>query len=214
MTSSVASTARVYDIVRLGADSVVEDFCLLGQLPTETTSAQLLIGDHALVRSHTVLYAGSRIGSWFQTGHGVLVRQDCSIGDHCSIGSGSVVEFSVTIGHRVRLHSRCFVPEYTILEDDCWLGPGVILTNARYPASPSTKQTLEGVRVARNARVGAGVTILPGVTIGAGALVGAGAVVTRDVESGTVVAGTPAKRLGLVHELRTINGPVYPEHPG
>ena len=89
----------------------------------------------------------------------------------------------------------------------------MVLTNARYPASPSTKKNLEGVRVATNAKVGAGSTILPGVTIGAGALVGAGAVVTRDVDPGTVVVGSPAKPVGLVRQLRTQTGPVYPQEP-
>src|SRR5437016_4955541 len=154
LTTTIAPSARVLDNVRLGQDSVVQDFCLLGQSPAETAAAELVIGEHALIRSHTTLYSGSRIGAWFQTGHGVVVRQGCSFGDHCSVGSGSVVEFSVTLGSRVRLHSQCFVPEHSILEDGCWLGPRVVLTNARYPASPSTKKNLEGVRVATNAKVG------------------------------------------------------------
>ena len=91
------------DNVRLGQDSVVQDFCLLGQSPAETAAAELVIGEHALIRSHTTLYSGSRIGAWFQTGHGVVVRQDCSFGEHCSIGSGSVVESGVRAGLRPML---------------------------------------------------------------------------------------------------------------
>jgi acetyltransferase-like isoleucine patch superfamily enzyme len=93
------------------------------------------------------------------------------------------------------------VPEYSILEDGCWLGPGVIVTNARYPAAKRTKETLEGVTIRAKAKVGANVTILPGVTIGEGALVGAGSVVVRDVPSWSITYGTPARVVGDVREL-------------
>ena len=170
---------------------------------------RLTIGAHGTIRSHTVVYAGSQIGSRVQTGHGVLIRENTRIGDDCSIGSGSVVEFAVNIGDRVRLHSQCFVPEYSILEDDCWLGPRVVITNARFPASRRAKDTLQGVRICRFAKVGANATLLPGVVIGRGALVGAGAVVTRDVPADTVVVGNPARPVGRVSELQDEGGLVY-----
>ena len=80
---------------------------------------RLIIGPHGVIRSHTIIYAGTRIGARLQTGHSVLIRENTRIGDDCSIGSGSVVEFKVVMGNRVRLHSQCFVPEYSVLEDDC-----------------------------------------------------------------------------------------------
>ena len=170
---------------------------------------RLTIGAGGLIRSHTVIYAGSSIGSRFQSGHGVLIREHTRIGDHCSVGSGSVVEFAVVLGDRVRLHSQCFVPEYSVLEDDCWLGPRVVITNARYPASARAKDTLQGVRICRFAKVGANATLLPGVLIGEGALVGAGAVVTRDVPPSFVVVGNPARPLCRVSELEDEGGLVY-----
>ena len=169
----------------------------------------LIIGPNGVIRSHTIIYAGSRIGARLQTGHSVLIREKTSIGDDCSIGTGSVVEFAVVIGDRVRLHSQCFVPEYSVLEDDCWLGPRVVLTNARFPTSRRAKHTLEGVRICHLARIGANATLLPGVVIGEGALVGAGAVVTRDVAQDTVVVGNPARPLGRVSELEDEGGLVY-----
>ncbi len=152
-----------------------------------------VIGEGALLRSHTVVYAGSRIGARFQTGHHVLVREAGEIGDDVSVGTGSVVEHHVRIGHRVRLHTGTFVPEYTVLEDDCWIGPRVVLTNAPFPRCPDVAACMRGVRVERGAKLGANVTVLPGVVVGAGALVGAGAVVTRDVPPRAVVAGNPAR---------------------
>lgn len=197
--------------MHLGANTVVQDFCVLGEPARGCQPGQdpLIIGPDATIRSHTVIYAGARIGARVQTGHGVLIREASSVGDDCSIGSGSVVEFAVVIGDRVRLHSQCFVPEYSVLEDDCWLGPRVVVTNSRFPRGRQSKETLQGVRIGRFAKIGANATLLPGIVIGEGALVGAGAVVTRDVPPDTVVVGNPARPRGRVSELADEGGLVY-----
>ena len=127
------------------------------------------------------------------TGHGVLIREDTVIGARVSIGSHSVLEHHVTVGDGVRIHSACFIPELTVLEDGAWIGPGVRITNARHPNRPDTKANLEGVTVARGAVVGAAAVLLPGIRVGENALVGAGAVVVRDVADGAVVVGNPAR---------------------
>src|SRR2546428_9827524 len=138
-----------------------------------------------------------------------MIRESTPNRDDCLFGSGGVVDFAVVIGDRVRLHSQVFIPEYSVLEDDCWLGPRVVLTNARFPASRRAKDTLQGVRIGRFAKVGANATLLPGVVIGAGALVGAVAVVTRDVPADTVVVGNPARPVGRVSEIADEGGIVY-----
>ena len=83
----------------------------------------------------------------------------------------------------------------------CWIGPNVVLTNAKYPLSPGAKDQLAGPIIRKGAKIGANVTILPGVTIGENALVGAGAVVAKDVPAGAVVAGNPARVIRQVAEL-------------
>ncbi|MBI4954884.1 MAG: N-acetyltransferase [Myxococcales bacterium] len=173
----------------------------------------LVIGDDAVLRSHTVIYAGTRIGRDFQSGHGVTIREDTVVGDRCSIGTGSIVEFKVLLGDGVRLHSGVFVPEYSVLEDGCWLGPRVVVTNAKFPLSARAKETLQGVRICRGAKVGANATLLPGVVVGEDALVGAGSVVTRDVPAGAVVVGNPARKVAEVGDLRygDTGLPVYPK---
>jgi acetyltransferase-like isoleucine patch superfamily enzyme len=159
------------------------------------------IGDGAVIRSHTVIYAGNEIGRNFQTGNKVNVRESNRIGDNVSIGTLSVIEHHVHIGNDVRIHTQAFVPEFSTLEDGCWIGPHVVMTNARYPQAPGVKESLAGPVVKKGAKIGANATLLPGVVIGEHAVVGAGAVVTHDVLPGEVVVGNPARVINHVSRL-------------
>jgi acetyltransferase-like isoleucine patch superfamily enzyme len=199
---TAATTALLYPGVIWGGAFTLGPFVLVGEPPHGRLPGELTteIGAGAVVRSHTVIYAGNRIGRNFQTGHGVLIREENEIGDDVSVGSGSVVEHHVRIGHRVRLHSHVFVPEFSVLEEGCWLGPNVVLTNAKYPRSIRVKEQLVGPHIEQGAKIGANATLLPGVRIRRHALVGAGAVVTRDVPEGAVVVGNPARVIN--HLLR------------
>jgi acetyltransferase-like isoleucine patch superfamily enzyme len=197
------TTYRIYDNVALGIGSLVEDFCLVGVPPRGARDGTLAttIGEGALIRSHTVIYAGNVIGRNFQTGNKVNIRESNSIGDDVSIGTLSVVEHHVHIGNHVRIHTQAFIPEFSVLEDGCWIGPNVVLTNAKYPQSPGVKDQLKGPTICTGAKIGANSTLLPGVIIGANALVGAGTVVVRDVPPGAVVVGNPSRLVGSISDL-------------
>lgn len=194
---------KLYPNVQIGNNSVIEDFVIIGVPPRGKKEGELptVIGDNAVIRSHSVIYAGNRIGDNFQTGHHVMIREENKIGNDVSIGTSSVIEHHVMIGSNVRIHTNAFVPETSILEDGCWLGPHVVITNALYPLSPNVKQELRGAIVKKRAKVGANATLLPGVTIGEDSLVGAGAVVTKDVPANQVVAGNPAQIINTVTSL-------------
>jgi acetyltransferase-like isoleucine patch superfamily enzyme len=197
------STSIVYDGVTFGAGAVVEDFCIVGTLPRGVAAGTLAttIGDQAVIRSHTVIYAGNVIGRNFQTGNKVNIRESNQIGDDVSVGTLSVIEHHVVIGNNVRIHTQVFIPEFSVLEDGCWLGPHVVLTNAKYPLSPDAKKTLQGPVIRRGAKIGANCTLLPGVVIGENALVGAGSVVAHDVAPGEVVVGNPARVIRHISAL-------------
>lgn len=190
----ISPTAVIYPNVRLGRGCIVEDYAVIGAPPSGYKPGELetVIGDNARIRSHTVIYAGNRIGRNFQTGNKANLRECNIIGAEVSIGTLSVVEHHVRIGDNVRIHTQAFVPEFSVLEENCWIGPNVVLTNARYPRSRNAKKELEGVCVRKDAVIGANSTLLPGVTVGVHALVGAASVVTHDVPDGAVVAGNPA----------------------
>ena len=208
------NTYRIYKNVTLGEGTVVEDFSLVGVAPRGAQDGELptTIGERAVIRSHTVIYAGNVIGRNFQTGNKVNIRESNRIGDNVSIGTLSVVEHHVDIGNNVRIHTQVFIPEFSVLEDGCWVGPNVVLTNAKYPLSPGVKDSLAGPVVRRNAKIGANATLLPGVVIGEGALVGAGAVVVRDVPAGAVVVGNPARVIRHVSDLPYSNDLVSHGH--
>ncbi len=205
MTVQTDNIVKVYANVTLAEEVVLEDFVILGK-PCDGDDAAALepathIGSGAVIRSHTVIYAGVEVGRRFACGHHVMVRESTRIGSDVSIGTGSVIEHHVIIKDRVRLHSNVFVPEFSTLCEECWLGPNVVLTNAKYPRSPRVKEQLAGPLVMPGAKIGANATILPGIVVGARSLVGAGSVVTRNVPDGAVVAGNPAKVVNTVSEL-------------
>ena len=197
------NTYRICDNVHLGLDSVIGDYCIIGLSPRGKKDGELktTIGEKARIRSHTVIYAGNRIGTNFQTGNKVNIRESNRIGGNVSVGTLSVIEHHVEIADNVRIHTQAFIPEYSILEANCWIGPNVVLTNAKYPQSRRAKEFLRGPVIRRDAKIGANATILPGVVIGENALVGAGSVVVRDVPDGAVVAGNPARIIRYISDL-------------
>ena len=95
-----------------------------------------------------------------------------------------------------------------MVEDDCWLGPNVVLTNAIYPRSDRAKETLQGPVIKRGSKIGANSTILPGVVIGEFALIGAGSVVTKDIPPYSVAIGNPASIVKDVRDLTYKDKPV------
>lgn len=190
----ISETAVIHPNVILGKNIIIEDFCIIGApFKGMNPAIKTIIADNAYIRSHTVIYAGNDIGESFQTGNKVNIRELNNIGSHVSIGTLSVIEHHVSIKDAVRIHSNVFVPEFSFLEANSWLGPNVVLTNARYPKSPTVKDSLFGPTIGENAKIGANATILPGVNIGGNALVGAGSVVTKNVDEKSIVAGNPAK---------------------
>ncbi len=195
----ISKTAIIHPNVQLGKNVTIEDYCIIGVPFAGYNGEPTVIGDNAVIRAFTVIYAGNRIGIGFVTGNKANIRELNNIGDNVSIGTLSVIEHHVSVGDGVRIHTQVFIPEYCIIKKDAWIGPNTVLTNARYPRSPRAKEELKGVTLEDGAKLGANVTILPGIAVGAGSLVGAGSVVTKDVAPGAIVAGNPARFIRKIH---------------
>jgi UDP-2-acetamido-3-amino-2,3-dideoxy-glucuronate N-acetyltransferase len=124
----------------------------------------------------------------------------CRIGDETKIGSFVEIQKGVLVGARCKISSHSFLCEGVTIEDEVFVGHGVMFTNDPHPrATAGGRLQTEAdwkvipTVVRQGASIGSGAVILCGITIGARALVGAGAVVTRDVPDGAVVAGVPAR---------------------
>jgi acetyltransferase-like isoleucine patch superfamily enzyme len=136
------------------------------------------------------------------------VMKGAVVGRSCNVGEGAFVESGAVIGDRVTLKNRVLVWDGVRIEDDAFIGPGVVFTNDKAPRSPRMPEAADRYRdpsrwrmtttVGRGASLGGGAVILPGVTIGAFAMVGAGSVVTRDVPPHALVVGNPARVVGRV----------------
>ena len=143
-------------------------------------------------------------------GEGTVIRHPdlvnlygCRIGSETKIGTFVEIQKGAAIGSRCKISSHTFVCEGVTIEDEVFVGHGVMFINDRHPRATAdgrlqTEADWQVVptRVERGASIGSGAVVMCGVTIGAGAMVGAGAVVTRDVPSGATVAGVPARGLG------------------
>ena len=184
-----------YGVNTLGADAQIFEPVTLGFPSREnlkkTGFKGTTIGNHAIIRSGTIIYCDVAIGDNFSCGHHVLIRERTRIGNRVAVGTACIIEGGVTIGNDVNLQSLVYIPTNTTIKDRVFIGPCTVLTNDRYP--PSRTGVLAGPTILEGAAIGANVTILPGVCIGGNSLVAAGAVVTRDVPPRKLAIGSPAK---------------------
>jgi len=189
---------------QIGSGLTEDHDVVVGYAGDRVAQPWISVGSDARLRSGTVLYAGTSIGDRLQTGHHVIVREECVIGDDVAIWSNTVVDYGCRIGDRVKIHCNCYVAQFTEIHDDAFLAPGVTVANDLYPGQVESGQAMSGPWIGPGAQIGVNVTLLPYVRIGAGCLVGAGSVVTRDLPAGTVAYGNPAVVRGNVADLRDI----------
>lgn len=189
------SSAKIYKNVHLGKNVTIEPGVIIGLPPFGKKDGELetIIGDDAYIRAYTIIYAGVQIGSNFQTGPRVLIREDNIIGDDVVIWHNSTLNPENKIGNRSRIHAGCFL-EKVILGQSVFIGPHVTFTDDPHPIIPiNFRECWQGASIADHAVIGGNATILPHVKIGEQAVIGAGAVVIKDVPTRKVAVGNPAK---------------------
>lgn len=177
----------------LGGGTTIGSHCSIGE-PTELSRGRpLILGSDCLVRSHSVLYAGSTFADRLETGHHVTIREGIVAGTNLRVGSLADLQGDTTIGQYVRLHSNVHVGKGSAIGDFVWIFPFTVLTNDPHPPSDGA---LAGVTIENFAVLATLVCVAPGVRIGARSLVAASSMVTRDVPPDTVAMGSPSRPAG------------------
>ncbi|MFB0564262.1 MAG: acyltransferase [Candidatus Aminicenantaceae bacterium] len=187
------------EYVKIGDNYYADENVVIGYIPgRKIDDLTIVLGDGFYLRTGTVIYAGSKIGKNLQTGHNVVIREENLIGDGLSIWNNSIIDYGCTIGSRVRIHNNVYVAQYTTIEDDVFLAPGVTIANDPHPICTLC---MKGPTIKKGARIGINASLMSHITIGEFALVGAGSTVIKDVPPKTVVAGNPASIIKKIDDL-------------
>lgn len=207
MTIQTEGGGRVAPDVVLGADARIDDGVVLGyRTGRKIQDHTLRIGEGACIRSGTVVYGGTTIGSRLATGHNVVIREENQIGDNFNIWNCSTVDYGCKIGSNVKIHCNCYVAQFTVIEDNAFMAPGVTIANDIHPGCEFSADCMRGPHIEEGVKIGVNVTILPFVRIGAHSVIGSGAVVTKDILPGSVVVGNPGRVICGIHDLKCETG--------
>jgi acetyltransferase-like isoleucine patch superfamily enzyme len=198
----------VYDNVEIGDNCIIESYCEIGY-SNGREKGPLKLGSNSKVRSHSVLYAGSEIGSNLVTGHHVTIRENMKIGTGFQLGTLSDVQGETIIGNYVKTQSNVYICQYSKIGNFVWLFPYVFLANDPHP--PSDEIT-KGPEIADFAVISSGAIIFPNVKVGKGALVAAGCVLTKDLPDDQVAMGIPSRIIGSTSKIK-IKGTDKPAYP-
>ena len=182
------------EFVKLGKNCKIDDTAIVGYMPSrKINDLTLEIGDNAVIRAGSVIYLGSKIGENFETGHNVIIREENIVGNNVKIWSNTVVDYACKIGNNVKIHCNCYIAQLTIIEDDVFIAPGVMIANEKYPTGVFFSRKNKRTNNQERARIGINATILPGITIGENSLIGAGSVVTKDIPNNIIAYGVPVR---------------------
>ena len=197
---ALGTGAVVHPGSHLGERVVVEDGAVLGKRPRLRPGSsaagafgELQIADDATICCGAVVYAGASIGHRAIVGDQSQVRERGVLGERSVLGRGSTLDFDTVVGARVSVQTLVYITAGTIVEDDVFIGPGVVMTNDDTMDRHGPETPLRGATLKRGCRVGGGVVLTPGVVIGEEAFIAAGAVVVRDVPDRAVVMGVPGR---------------------
>ena len=167
----------------------------------------LYIGKNATLLRNSIVYEGPQIGDNLIIGHNAIIREENIIGDGFRLWSNSIVDYGCRIGNNVKIHSNVYVAQYTTIEDDVFIGPGVTIANDPHPGCAYSKECMkEGPVIKQGAQIGANVVINPFVIIGENTLIGSGSVVTRNIPENCLAYGSPARVKKRISEIECPKG--------
>lgn len=194
----------------LGDGCRVDDHAVVGKKPMKAAASVTTdegelpparVGPECIIGTGAVVYRGAVLGGRVLVADLATVREHVTIGERTIIGRGAAIENRSTVGARCKLETNAYITAFSTVGDDVFVAPCAATSNDNYMGRTEKRfDALGGPIVERGARIGTNATLLPGCRLGPDAVVGAGAVATRDVPSGKVVAGVPARVLKDVPE--------------
>lgn len=207
----------IHGPVRIGAGCTIQDGAVIGKPEVATrgssarSDADQLVGedgpiapastdpvvleDGATVCARALVHAGVRLGEGAIVGDQANVRANARVGPGSVIGRNCSIGGEARIGARVRFQTNAVLTPGSLVEDDAFIGPCVVMTNDQTAARVAGDSDLPGATLRRACRIGAAAVLLPGVEIGEEAFIAAGAVVLADVPARAVMMGVPARHV-------------------
>jgi acetyltransferase-like isoleucine patch superfamily enzyme len=203
----------IFDNVLIGNNTTIAHNCVIGEPLNDYYSDPnydnplTIIGANSIIRSHTIIYAGNKLGDNVTTGHRVTMRENNLIGDFTVIGTLSDIQGDIKIGRYCRLYSNVHIAKFSNIADFVSIYPYVVMTNDPYPPS----YDLHGPSIESYTQIGAQSTILAGVKVGENCLVGANSVVTKNFPDYSLIMGNPAKlKMDIRDYVALGRGRLYP----
>lgn len=203
----IGDNTSIYDNVIIGDNTVICDNCIIGE-PTNYyyyddnyVNPQLKIGADSIIRSHSIIYAGSTIGDGLQMGHHSVIRENNILGTHCMVGGFVTILNGCHIGSYVRFHSYDEIGEDSEIEDFVFFYPNVIVATDPTPPSDTIKKCHFGAYT----QITSNVMILPGTDLGRHCVVTAQSHVSGHFEDFSFISGNPAKRITDARKMPLFN---------
>ena len=204
----IGDNTIIYDNVFIEDNVIITNNCIIGEplndyyFSENYANPDTFIGANSLIRSHSIIYAGSTLGPKLSTGHRVTIREYTKVGQNSMIGSYNDIQGYCKIGKYNRFHSYVIIGQQSELGDYVFIYPYTVLTND--PTPPSND--LIGSRIGDYTQISASAVILPGADIGNHCLVAANSVVGGKFDGDTFIAGNPAAIVGKLSKMPFFNG--------
>lgn len=201
----IGDNTVIYDNVVIGDNSIITNDCVIGEplndyyFKEDYQNPETVIGEGALIRSHTILYAGSVFGANFSTGHRVTIREKSTFGNNCRLGTVTDIQGYAAFGNNCWLHSNVHIGQQSRIGNFVFIYPYVVLTND--PTPPSN--TCVGATIGDFSQIAVGTVLLPKTKIGKHSLVGAQSLVGGSYEDYSLIAGNPGKFIKDIRELKS-----------
>ncbi|NEZ45595.1 N-acetyltransferase [Clostridium niameyense] len=187
----------------VGSNVRIDDNTIIGKEPMRSVNSifkddkkfdACRIADECLIGASTIIYVGCTIGKKTLVADLAVIREDVTIGEKTIIGKGATIENYCNVGSFCKIQTNVYLTAYSEVEDYVFIAPCVVTSNDNYAARSKERfGKFKGVTVKKGGRIGAGAVVLPGKTIDEDGFAAAGSLVTKDVEKGKIVTGSPAK---------------------